>query len=119
MYVINLDDKNSKRTHWVWLFADRKTAVYFDSVGTEYISQEVLNKIKDKLITHNVFRIQDNKSVYVSYGFYCIAFIEYMLVGKTFLDYTNLFSPNDYLKNDKVIYKYFKDRYGRRSKSWF
>ena len=40
-----------------------------------------------------------------------------MLVGKTFLDYTNLFSPNDYLKNDKVIYKYFKDRYGRRSKS--
>ena len=51
-------------------------------------------------------------------GFYCIAFIEYMLAGKTLLDYTNLFSPNDYKKNDKIIYKYFKNRYGRISKSW-
>ena len=28
-------------------------------------------------------------------GFYCIAFLEYMIAGKTFLDFTNLFSPND------------------------
>ena len=27
-----------------------------------------------------------------------------MLVGKTLLDYTNLFSPNDYKNNDKIIY---------------
>ena len=40
-----------------------------------------------------------------------------MLVGKTLLDYTNLFSPNDYEKNEKIIYKYFKDKYVRRSKS--
>ena len=50
-------------------------------------------------------------------GFYCIAFIEYMVAGKSLLDYTNLFSPNDYKKNDKIIYKYFKDKYGRRGKS--
>ena len=49
-------------------------------------------------------------------GFYCIAFTEYLLSGITLLDYTNLFSPNDYKKNDKIIYKYFKDKYGRRSK---
>ena len=49
-------------------------------------------------------------------GFYCIAFIEYMLAGKTLLDFTNLFAPNDY-KNDKTIYKIFKDKYGRKSKS--
>ena len=48
---------------------------------------------------------------------YCIGFTEYMLAGKTLLDYTNLFSPNDYKKNDKIIYKYLKDKYGRRSKS--
>ena len=50
-------------------------------------------------------------------GFYCIAFIEHMLAGKNLLDYTNLFSPNDYNKKDKIIYKYFKDKYGRRSES--
>ena len=37
-------------------------------------------------------------------GFYCIAFIEYMLAGKGFLDYTNLFTLNDYKKNEKIIY---------------
>ena len=39
-----------------------------------------------------------------------------MLAEKTLLDYNNLFSPNDYKKNDKIICKYFKDKYGRRSK---
>ena len=30
--------------------------------------------------------------------FYIITFTEYMLQEKTFLNYTNLFSPNDYTK---------------------
>ena len=33
------------------------TAVYFDSYGTEYIPQEVLNKMKYKSITHKVSKI--------------------------------------------------------------
>ena len=49
-----------------------------------------------------MFRIQDNESVMC--GFYFISFIEYMLAGKTLLDYTNLFSPNDYKSNDEIIY---------------
>ena len=72
--------------------------MYFDTFRIEYISQEVLNKIKHKSITHIIFRIQDNE-----FRFYCITFIEYTLAGKTLLDYTNLFSPNDYNKNDKII----------------
>ena len=49
-------------------------------------------------------------------GFYSIAFIEYVLAGRVLLDYTNLFSPDDYKKNDKIMCKYFKDKCGRRSK---
>ena len=41
----------------------------------------------------------------------------YMLARKTLLDYTNLFSLNDYKNNAKIIYKYFKDKYDRRSMS--
>ena len=37
-----------------------------------------------------------------------------MLVGKTLLNHTNLFSPNDYKKNVKIICKYFKDIYDKR-----
>ena len=110
-YVINLNDKKSKGRNWVSLFIDRNLAVYFDCFALEYIPQEVLNKIKDKSITHNIFRIQDNGSI--MWGFHCIAFIWYMLSGK----FTNLFSPNDYKKNDKMIYKYLKDKCDRKSKS--
>ena len=69
--MINLDDKQSKETHWVSLFIDRKTAVYFNSFGVEYIAQEVLSKIKDKnknknknkIIIHNIFRMQSDDSI--------------------------------------------------------
>ena len=77
----------------------KNLAVYFDSFGIEYILQEVLNNIKGKSITHNIFRIQVNESVMC--GFYCIVFIDYMLAGETLLDYTSLFSPNDYKKMTK------------------
>ena len=37
------------------------------------------------------------------YGYFCIEFINYMLKDKKLLDYTNLFSPNDFKNNDRVI----------------
>ena len=40
--------------------------------------------------------------------YYCIGFIDFMLKDKSLLDYTNLFSPNKYKKNDKIILKYFQ-----------
>ena len=82
------------------LYIDRSLVVYFDSFGIQDILQEVLNKIKNKSITQRIFRIQDNESIMC--GFYCTAFIEYMLAGKTLLDYTNLLSPNGYKKNDNI-----------------
>ena len=36
-------------------------------------------------------------------GYFCIGFIHFMLKGKSLLDYTNLFSPNDYERKDKII----------------
>ena len=36
-YVINLDDKHSTERHYVSLFIDKNTAVYFNSFGVEYI----------------------------------------------------------------------------------
>ena len=81
------------------------------------MTKKVKQRIKDKSITNNIFRIQDNESII--YRFYCIVFIEYMLAGKTLLDYTNLFPLNNYKKNDKIKYKCFKDKYSRRSKSLF
>ena len=38
------------------------------------------------------------------YGYLCIGFIDSMLKGKSLLDYTNLFSPNDHKKNKMIVW---------------
>ena len=66
-----MTDKVEERIRVSSLFIDRNTAVHFDSFGIEYIPQEVLNKIKDKSVIHNIFRIQSDDFLC---RFYCIAF---------------------------------------------
>ena len=41
-------------------------------------------------------------------GCFCTGRIGFMWKGKSLLDYTNLTSPNDCEKNDKIILKYFQ-----------
>ena len=41
-------------------------------------------------------------------GYFHIRFIDFMLKGKSLLEYTHLFYPNDYEKNDKIIKKSFQ-----------
>ena len=55
-----------------------------------------MERIKDKIIKTNIFRIEDNNSIMC--GQFCILFIEYMLKNKTLTDFTNLFSPWDFKK---------------------
>ena len=40
--------------------------------------------------------------------YFCIGFINFMLNGKSLLENTNIFSPNKYEKNDKLILEYFQ-----------
>ena len=54
----------------------------------------------------NVYIIQACDSIMC--GYFCIGFIDFMVKGKSLLEYTNLFSPNEYEKNDKIILKYFQ-----------
>ena len=42
-------------------------------------------------------------------GYFCIGFINFMLNGKSLTEYTNLFSPYYFKKNDDIILSYFKD----------
>ena len=42
------------------------------------------------------------------YGYFCIKLIDFMLKGKSLLEYTNLFSPDEYEQNDEIVLKYFQ-----------
>ena len=41
-------------------------------------------------------------------GYFRVGFIDFMLKNKSLLDYRNLFSRNEYKKNDKIILQYFE-----------
>ena len=42
-------------------------------------------------------------------GYFCIGFIDSMIASKKITDYTNIFSPHDFKKNDNIILSYFKN----------
>ena len=79
--------------------------LYFDSFGVEHIPKEIIKFIKNKNIKTIIFRIQAYDSV--MRGYFCIGFISFMFKEKTLNEYTNLFSPNDFKRNDATILNYF------------
>ena len=78
---------------------------YFDSFGVKHSPKEIKIFIDKSIIVTNIFGIQANDSVMC--GYFCIRFIDFMLKGKTLTDFTNLFSPNIFNKNDDIILKYY------------
>ena len=104
-YIINLDEYSDIGTHWVALWVDNNNVTYCGSFGVEHIPKEIIKLIKNRNIKTNIFRIQAYDSIMC--GYFCIGFIDFMLKGKSLTDYTNLFSPNDFKKNDDTILKYF------------
>ena len=105
-YVINLDEYADVGTHWIALFCNRSEIVYFDSFGVEHVPEEIKEFIGNKNTKANIFRLLENDSTMC--GYFCIGFIDFMLAGKKLTDYTNLFSPYDFKKNDNIILSYFK-----------
>ena len=114
-YVINLDEYSDIGTHWVDLYVqnNNNNLIYFHSFGIEHIPKEIkafINRtsssaLYNKNITTNIFRIQAYDSLMC--GYFCIGFIDFMLTKKTLTEYTNLFSPNNFKKNDDIILNYF------------
>ena len=55
-----------------------------------------------------IYRIQAFASIICWYFCIRMGFIDFLPEGKSLLEYTNLFSPSEYKKNEKMILKYFQ-----------
>ena len=104
-HIINLDEYSDIGTHWIALYVNNKTVTYFDSFGVEHIPKEIKKFINSKNIIANILRLQPYDSIMC--GYFCIGFINLMLKDKKLTDFTNLFSPNDFTKDDDIILNYF------------
>ena len=110
-YVINLDEHADTSTHWTALFCSKKEIVYFDSFGVEHVPEEIKEFIGNRKIKANIFWVQANNSI--MRGYFFIGFIDFMLADKKLNDFTNLFFPYDFDKNDQAILSYFEDAWNR------
>ena len=87
------------------MYVKNNDVTYFDSFGVEHIPKEIKRFIKNKNNKTNILRIQAYDSVMCGYFF--VGFINFMFKDKTLTHYTNLFSHNNFKKNDDIIFNYF------------
>ena len=112
-YIINVDECSDIGTHWIALYVNNKNNVpYFDSFGVENIPKEVKNFIDSKNMIVNIFRLQAYDSVMC--GYFCIGLFDFILKGNDLTDFINLFSPNNFKKNDKIVLNYFVNKLKNR-----
>ena len=58
------------------------------------------------LTNFEIMKYYENKSRFNGV-YFCIGLIDFMFKGKSFTEYANLSSPNDFKRNDDTILKYF------------
>ena len=79
--------------------------IYFNSFGIKHIPKDIKTFIGINNII-NIYRVQAYDLIMC--GYFCIGFIDFMVKGKSLVDYAHLFSSDDCEKNDKTILKYFQ-----------
>ena len=78
-YVINLDDYESIKTHWIALYVIDDIS-YFDRLGCKHIPKQIKNFVVNRNITMDIFRIQAYDSMC---GYFCIGFIDFVFKRKS------------------------------------
>lgn len=103
-YIINLDNSDGPGTHWTALYKiNDGFSFYYDSFG--FIAPSEIEDLLHKY-EYNKKQIQDIKST--SCGFYCIAFIKFMINKqdkmKAFNTFCNLFRTNT-IDNEIILHQ--------------
>ena len=70
------------------MYVNDNNLTYFDSFWVEHIPKEIKKFVENKNIITNIYRIQAYDSIMC--GCFCIGFIDFLLKGKSLLEYTNL-----------------------------
>ena len=119
VFILEITYKKNKgwgmcsKSSWVLLYwnsldclcIQNNDVTYFNSFEVEHILKEIRTFIGNKNIKTNIFGIQAYDSIMC--GYFWTGFIDFMLTGKTLTEFTNLFSPNNFKRNDDIIVKYF------------
>ena len=87
------------------MYVQNNDVTCFDFFGVEHILKEIRAFIGYKNIKTSIFRIPAYDSIMC--GYFCVGFIGFMVAWKTLTKFANLFSPNNFYKNNDIVIKYF------------
>ena len=71
------------------MYLNNEIVTYFDSFGVEHFPKETNKTIGNKNITKTISMIREASLIIC--GYFCTAFIDFMLKAKSLLDYTHSF----------------------------
>ena len=104
LFIVNTDPSNKPGEHWIGLFIDRSgRGEYFDSFGLPPLNKYINNFLSINCqngILYNPRTLQCFECI--TCGHYCIAYVKFRSIGKTFCEFINLFTSNTF-KNEVII----------------
>ena len=83
VYITNLDEYESIRSHWIALYVNDNNIIYFDSFEVEHIPKEIRKHIGNKNIKTNIYSIQPYDSKMSEY--FWIGFIWFHVKRQKFI----------------------------------
>ena len=110
--IVNLSKSNTPGTHFVAIhrLKDSGKYLYFDSYGLKCWNGDVLNYFKGQDQRDVIYSNRQIQSWIGSYfcGYFCIAALIYLELGKSMLQFHELFDTVDLSSNDEICTKIIK-----------
>ena len=84
-----MKQKNKDKDFFIALYVNAENVTYFHIFGVDHIPIEIRKIIGNKNGKTIIYRMQACDSIMC--GYFCIGFIDFMVKGKSLLDYINSF----------------------------
>ena len=108
--ILNLSPSNEKGSHFVAMYIDGQTCIYFDPFGLKCFNQYIIDfvlKIGYSQVIYSAQQIQHFSSLFC--GYYCLSFLISQQKNHLLNDFLSIFSNVDLRKNDDICIRYIKN----------
>ena len=110
--VFNLSKHDTKGSHFIAIYADKKNLMYFDPLGHKCDNKDILkflNSAKKKRKLKTKFqKVQSCSSIFC--GFFCIAFLLSRHYNETLHSFFSHFNKTNLELNDNTVVKYITNK---------
>lgn len=105
--IFNLSKHNEEGSHYVAIYKNKTSLIYFDSFGTPPENKLIIKFLKkhqlNRKISYNQIKIQDDSSSFC--GIFCLSFLLSQENNVSLDNFLSFFHPSNLKKNDEITLK--------------